>query len=119
MQSEFEIRFHESERILEVRYPARPTLDSYSRYEQAVKQTISTLPFGWKCLVDQSSLAVMPPELPPRITLLNVWAKNHGMDRTARVVAESATAELQVQRMFKGAALVAHTRDEAWSSLLR
>jgi len=65
----------------------------------------------------------MPPELPPLIAELNVWAKSHGMRRTARVVRESATVQLQVKRIFKQSgggpgASVAKTRDEAWSTLL-
>jgi hypothetical protein len=119
MQSDFEILFHEHERILEVRYPQRPTLESFDRYEKAVRETITSISSGWKCLVDQSRLAVMPPELGPRLATLNAWAREHGMQVTARVVKQSATAELQVNRLFKGAAIVAHTRDEAWKSLLK
>lgn len=119
---DFEIVFHESERILEVRYPARPTLDSYTRYEKAVRETISALPGGWLCLVDQSLLSVMPPELPPRIAELNAWAKQHGMSRTARVVKQSATAQLQVSRILEksGNTTVGTqctSRDEAWQHL--
>ena len=117
MPAEFLIQFHESERILEVRYPPRPTVDSFDRYEKAVRETIESLPESWKCLVDQSSLAVMPPELGPKLATLNAWAKEHGMKVTARVVKQSATAELQVNRLFKGA-IVTHSRDEAWKSLL-
>ncbi|MBK7860472.1 MAG: STAS/SEC14 domain-containing protein [Archangiaceae bacterium] len=122
-QHEFEIQFHESERILEVRYPSRPTLESYHRYEQAVRQTIASLGGQWNCLVDQSSLKVMPPELPPRIAELNAWAKERGMNRTARVVQASAIAELQANRILKnsgaqGTSAVTASRDEAWRALL-
>ena len=120
--TEFEIRFHEVERILEVRYPSRPTLDSYSRYEKAVRETIGSLGGSWNCLVDQSALTVMPPELPPRIAELNAWARTQGMGRTARVVKPSATAQLQVTRILlkSGSAQVGTqclTRDEAWRAL--
>jgi len=119
---EFEIRFHEGERILEVRYPAKPTLDSYTRYEKAVRETIESLGGPWKCLVDQSGLSVLPPELPPRIAELNAWARTRGMGHTARVVKQSATAQLQVTRILQksGAAAVGAqfaTRDEAWKTL--
>jgi hypothetical protein len=124
MASEFEIRFHEAERILEVRYPAKPTLDSYGRYELVVRRQISAIAGQWKCLVDQSSLTVMPPELPLRIAELNAWAKTQGMHRTARVVRESATAQLQASRIIKNSgtgaeAIVATSRDEAWAALVR
>lgn len=122
MPQEFQIQFHEAERILEVRYPARPTLGSYQRYETAVRAAIEAIGGGWKCLVDQSELTVMPPELPPLIATLNAWALQHGMGRTARVVGASATAELQASRILKhvgakGSGLIVHSRDEAWRSL--
>jgi len=46
MPSDFEILFHDHERILEVRYPSKPTLDSYARYEKAVREMISALAGG-------------------------------------------------------------------------
>ena len=116
--ADFEIRFHEAERILEVRYPSRPTLDSYERYEKAVRAAIANIAGPWSCLVDQSALALMPPELPPKIAELNAWARGHGMGRTARVVKESATAQLQVTRILKKAGgTQCKTRDEAWAAL--
>jgi hypothetical protein len=122
--AEFEITFHEAERVLEVRYPARPTLDSYTRYESAMRETIRSLShLPWKCLVDQSALSVMPPELPPRIVELNAWAKTKGMGQTVRVVKPSATAQLQVGRILKnsGAEEIGTqclTREDAWAALV-
>jgi hypothetical protein len=119
---EFEVTFHEVERILEVRYPSRPTLESFGRYELAVRELISSFAAPWHCLADQSSLALLPPELPARIVELNTWARSRGMARTARVVRPSATAQLQVARILKqsGPGLVGMqcaSRDEAWATL--
>jgi hypothetical protein len=122
--AEFEITFHEAERVLEVRYPARPTLDSFTRYESAMREMIrSVSDEPWKCLVDQSALSVMPPELPPRLVELNAWAKTKGMGRTVRVVKPSATAQLQAGRIMKKSGIdeigtQCFTRQEAWDALV-
>ena len=76
----------------------------------------------WDCLVDQSALSLMPPELPPVIAVLNAWARGKGMRRTARVVKDSAVAELQVNRILResGTAQVGSlykTRAQAWAAL--
>lgn len=120
--NEFDIVVHGRERILEVRYPARPDAASYARYEKAVRAAIEAWHGPWDCLVDQSALKAMPPELPPQIAVLNAWALGKGMRKTARVVNESAVAELQVNRILRdsGTAQVGsifRSRDEAWKSL--
>ncbi len=120
--SNSEITFHEVERILEVRYPSRPTLESFGRYELAVRDLISSLAGPWHCLADQSSLALLPPELPARIAELNAFARTRGMARTARVVRPGATAELQVARILKqsGTGLAGTqcaSRAQAWATL--
>jgi hypothetical protein len=105
-----------------VRYPSRPTLDSYAQYEKAIREMIESLGGAWNCLVDQSALTVIPPELPPRIAELNAWARTQGMGRTARVIQPIATAQLQVTRILKQsgtaqAGRLCTTRDEAWLAL--
>ncbi|MBS1152968.1 MAG: hypothetical protein H6Q89_4666 [Myxococcaceae bacterium] len=120
--AEFEIVVHGRERILEVRYPSRPTAESYARYETAVRAAIEAWRGEWDCLVDQSALSLMPPELPPVIAVLNAWARGKGMRRTARVVKDSAVAELQVNRILResGTAQVGSlykTRAQAWAAL--
>ncbi len=121
-EAEFEIIVHGRERILEVRYPSRPTADSYARYEKAVRAAIVAWRGEWDCLVDQSALTLMPPELPPLIAVLNAWARGKGMRRTARVVKDSAVAELQVNRILRdsGTAQVGvlhKSREKAWAAL--
>ncbi len=120
--TDFEILVHGRERILEVRYPSRPSPASYARYEKAVRTAIEAWHGEWGCLVDQSALKLMPPELPPLIAVLNVWARGKGMRRTARVVKDSAVAELQVNRILRdsGTAQVGSlykTRALAWAAL--
>jgi hypothetical protein len=39
----FTIKLHEKERGLEVRYPERPTMETYEAYEKAVRAAISSL----------------------------------------------------------------------------
>lgn len=123
-ESEFEIVVHGRERILEVRYPAKPTAQSYARYETAVRAAIEAWRGPWDCLVDQSALKLMPPELPPQIAVLNAWARGKGMRSTARVVTDSAVAELQVNRILRdsGTAQVGSifkSRAEAWKVLTK
>ena len=120
--SDFEIIIHGRERILEVRYPTRPTAASYARYEKEVRTAIESWQGEWDCLVDQASLTAMPPDLPPKIALLNAWARGKGMRRTARVVRDSAVAELQVHRILRdsGVAQVGSlhkSRALAWAAL--
>ena len=123
MTTAFEIIVHGRERILEVRYPSRPTAASYARYEKNVRTAIEAWSGAWNCLVDQSSLTLMPPELPPLIAVLNAWARGKGMRKTARVVKDSAVAELQVNRILResGTAQVGSlhkTRAQAWAALI-
>lgn len=118
----FTIKVHSVERVLEVRYPERPTMDSYEQYELAVRSAILQLAAGgqWDCIVDQTSLMALAPDFPPRISLLNAWARENGMRRTARLVSESYIGELQTLRILRDSgvintAQVFRDRTEAWS----
>ena len=73
----------------------------------------------WDCIVDQTALKAMAPDFPPRISELNVWAAEHGMRRTARLIASSAVGELQTQRILKDSGVkemgaLFHTHEDAW-----
>jgi hypothetical protein len=118
----FLISVHPKERVLEVRYPERPTMEQYERYEREVRAAILALAAGgaWDCIVDQSALKALAPDFPPRIALLNSWAREHGMRRTARLVSDSAVGELQTIRILREAGVinigrVFHERSEAWT----
>ncbi|MBX5483556.1 MAG: STAS/SEC14 domain-containing protein [Myxococcaceae bacterium] len=120
--TEFQITVHRPERIIEVRYPARPNRASLDRYAQAIREAIRSMNGTWKCLVDQSALLVVPPELTLPIAELNRWAMDHGMEITARVVRPSAISEMQARRIFREGGLedrasLYTSRDEAWRSL--
>jgi hypothetical protein len=99
----FTVKVHATERILEVHYPTRPTLETYAAYEAEVRKAILELAKGgeWDCLVDQTALKALPPEFPPLIAKLNSWARSQGMRRTARVVGDSAVGELQTLRILR------------------
>jgi hypothetical protein len=121
-RSEFLISVHRDERIIEVVYPSQLDEAGYARYDQDIRRAVTELGGQWDCLVDQRALAVAPPELTDRIAGLNRWAREHGMRRTARVVKDSAIAELQVRRIIKQGgvesdATLHHDRDEAWQAL--
>ena len=100
----FEILVHEGERIVEVLYPARPTDLEIEAYIRDIKAVMDRQPHGWRCLVDQRRLAVMPPDLVDRVAELNAYAAKRGMARAARVVATSV-ANLQTARMAKQVSL--------------
>jgi hypothetical protein len=122
MGDDFVITVHLAERVIEVKYPRRPTIDNFRKYDREVRATIERVGPPWHCLVDQSALGAFAPELTPLIAELNHWAATKGMRRTARVIDSSAIAELQTQRVLRegGVAAIAHifrTRDEAWVSL--
>jgi len=122
MKEPFTVVVHEDDRIIEVRYPARPTATSYHAYERAIRAAIETMGGVWDCLVDQTALKALAPEFPARIADLNTWARGKGMRRTARVIAESAIGELQGARILRDSGLrdvgaIFKSRDEAWQFL--
>jgi hypothetical protein len=86
----FGIHFHEADRILEVVYPAEPTPADMADYLLRVKNAIDALhDVRWSCLVDQRKLKTAPTAMLDRVALLNVYALQRGMKRSARVVASS------------------------------
>ena len=122
MKERFFVEVHEEARIIEVRYPARPTVASYEAYETEIRAAIEKLGGVWDCLVDQTALKALAPEFPPRIADMNTWARGKGMRRTARVVAESAVGELQGARILRDSGVrdvgaIFKSREEAWQFL--
>ncbi len=120
----FSVQVHADRRVLEVHYPARPTLEAYAAYEAEVRRAIETLSRGgeWDCLVDQTALKALAPEFPPLIAQLNAWARTRGMRRTARVVGESAIGELQTVRILRDSGVkdigsTFHDRASGWAWL--
>ena len=118
----FTITVHAKERVLEVRYPERPTMAFYEQYELEVRAAILRLAAEgpWDCIVDQSALRALAPDFPPRIAVLNAWAREHGMHRTARLVSDSAVGELQTVRILRESGVlhigaVFHDRAAAWA----
>ncbi len=118
----FTITVHDEARVLEVRYPSRPTMTAYEQYETEVRAAILELAKdgAWDCIVDQTQLRALAPDFPPRISELNVWSRKHGMRRTARVVSDSAVGELQTLRILKASGVtefgaVFHEREAAWA----
>ena len=118
----FAITLHARERVLEVRYPARPTMEAFEAYLAEVRAVILELAKGgpWDCIVDQSALKALAPDFPPRISELNAWAREHGMRRTGRLVSASAVGELQTLRILKEAGVkdtgaVFRDRQTAWN----
>jgi hypothetical protein len=113
----FQIIVHEPDRILEVIYPAQPTVADLDDYLARVKEAIEKLAGDWSALVDQSQLRVMPAHMVSAMAKLNAFAQLKGMKRSARVVSTAASG-LQAWRMTKQAMLsiparTFETRDEA------
>jgi stage II sporulation SpoAA-like protein len=100
----FEISINAEEKIVEITYPARPTESEIDAYVREIKAIMDRQPKGWRCLVDQRQLAVMPPELVDKVAELNTYGVQHGMARAARVIATSV-ANLQTARMARQADL--------------
>ena len=74
--TEFLITVHAKPCVIEVVYPSHPTLESYARYETAVRAAIEKVNGDWNCLVDQRALKVAPPEISERLSQLNAWARD-------------------------------------------
>jgi stage II sporulation SpoAA-like protein len=100
----FEIRVDAVAGIVEITYPARPTNSEIEAYVREIKAVMDRQPKGWRCLVDQRQLAVMPPDLVERVGELNAYGAKRGMARAARVIATSV-ANLQTARMARQASL--------------
>jgi hypothetical protein len=119
--SEFIVRVHERENILEVVYPASPTLESFQRYERAVRAAVMRMRKPYACLIDLRPVGLVPPDLQAAGTALTQWASAQGLGRLARVIKESTLAEMQAQRAFRNTGLKAagvfRTREEAWQDL--
>ncbi len=105
----FEIVVHDYESIVEVVYPVRPTEPDVEDYIRRIKRVIAERSAPWSCLVDQRKLSVMPESLYDRIASLNVYAQQHGMKQSARVVS-SAVASLQSARMRRQSAIASPVR---------
>src|SRR5262249_14854231 len=101
----FDIKVDGEARIIEITYPARPTDSEIDAYVREIKAVMDKQPKGWRCLVDQRQLAVMPPDLVDKVADLNAYGVKRGMARAARVIATSV-ANLQTARMARQAALV-------------
>ena len=119
---EFEIIVHQAQRTIEVRYPARPTLDAFMRYDKAIRAAITKMGPPWDCLVDQSRVQALSPDIAPRVAELNAWAVTKGMEHTARVLSASAIGELQGERILRDAGVkkigsLHKDRDPAWAHL--
>ncbi|MFT3842741.1 MAG: hypothetical protein QM723_37480 [Myxococcaceae bacterium] len=124
MSDEWTVVVHEAERVLEVHYPRYPSQAAFDRYDKAIRAAIEKLASkgDWDCLVDQTAVTALAPELAEKIAVLNAWAKAKRMRRTARVIADSAIGELQSVRILKEGGVknigqVFKSRDEAWKVL--
>jgi hypothetical protein len=105
----FEIRIDRPRQIIEVVYPARPTSDDVAAYVVAIQSAIVSMEGDWDCLVDQRQLKLMAPALVEEVAVLNTWAEQRRMRRSARVVS-GAVASLQATRMAREASLRAKVR---------
>jgi hypothetical protein len=122
MSDEFQIIIHQAERTIEVIYPRRPNLSVFEKYEREVRAAITAMGPPWDCLVDQSQVQALAPEIAPRVADLNAWAAGRGMEHTARVLSASAIGELQGERILRNAGVkkigsLHKSRDEAWNHL--
>lgn len=101
---------HRSEPILEIVYPEHPTEPEVIDYVRRIRDAMTGMrSLPWVCLVDQTRLAVMPPELVRVVAELNSFAEAHGMKRSARVV-RNAIAGLQSARIAREASLKVPTK---------
>lgn len=102
----FQIIVHEHPPIVEVVYPATPTAADVARYISEIRKVMeaASRKGDWLCLVDQRNLKLMDPKLVEHIASMNAFARNHGMKRSARVVA-GALAALQAGRMARNASV--------------
>lgn len=110
------------EAVIEVVYPAEPVSHDVVAYLGAMTRAIGAETGPWMCLVDQRPLlGVIQPALLERLAMLNRYAKQRQMLKSARIVASSAAA-LQARRLAEeaGVANVVRTftaRDDAWGWL--
>lgn len=94
----FQFVVHEEDRILEVVYPEELSPGDVVDYTTRVRTLIDAFKTPWASLVDQRDVKALTPELLRAVTQMNLYAANHGMERTARVVRD-AVASLQASRI--------------------
>lgn len=95
----FLIRIHSQARVLEVVYPAVPTVSDMTAYLLDVKSRIDDMGSRWSCLVDQREVKDIPERLKEKIALMNTYGIQRGMSRCARVVS-SASSDLDARALI-------------------
>lgn len=95
----FQFVTHAEDQILEVVYPGEISPEDITDYATRVRAAIDTFAGApWSSLVDQREVRALSPDLLRVVTHMNLYAANHGMQRTARVVRD-AVASLQASRI--------------------
>jgi hypothetical protein len=114
----FRIVEHREQHIIEVIYPAHPSMLDVTDYTLRLKRVIDAQKTDWFCLVDQRDLVVqLEGKLAEKVALLNDYAIRHGMLRSARVVASGvlglATHRVMGSSSAQAVVRVFRNRDEA------
>ena len=82
----FVIHIHPKAQILEVVYPASPSVGDMTAYIFDVKNRIDGMGPRWSCLVDQRVAGELPDRMKDKVALMTTYAVQRGMSRCARVV---------------------------------
>jgi hypothetical protein len=98
----FEITVHPEERIIEIAYPARPTMREVEEYVAESERMIAAQGPGWTTLADERQVRTMAPTVAARLAELNLKALQHGLRRSARLV--STAASLKITMVARSAA---------------
>lgn len=120
--TEFTIKVHSAERIIEVVYPQNPTWESTDSYASRIRAAITDLGAPWRCLVDQREATVIDDSLAEIVANLNAFAKANGMERSARVLPVRFVSRVQAERIadtggVSSAVGMFYSREEAWTWL--
>jgi hypothetical protein len=105
----FEVRVHAEGDIIEVIYPAEPTATDVAEYAVEIRAAIDSRSGPWSCLVDQRNLKRLGESLLVQVQALNRYAQEHGMTRSARIVA-SVEGVLQSTRLASQGGLTSPLR---------
>jgi hypothetical protein len=94
----FEVHIHPEGDVIEVVYPADSSATDVAEYATKMRAAIDSRSGPWSCLVDQRKMKRLGESLLIQVQALNRHAQEHGMVRSARVVA-SVEGVLQSTRL--------------------
>lgn len=121
--NEFRLTVHWTQRIVEIHWPAQPTESTWRRCEGELRAAVSRLGAGWKILVDDSGVEVLPAVVGELVAAQLAWSVANGLLLAARVSRPGNAADVALsfarnrKDLMKAAGAPFTCRKDAWAAL--